>query len=207
MPSTTPTPAWSSPISIPVLIVPQTRPPCMPLPTSANRTSTRRSSSHRTCVLQVPVSRNCAPRLGSASPTSTISVSLSATHAAPSPGYTTARHEPHRRPRRATSCRHFTRRYRYLPGSASFRPRHSTPYIADASSNPRALPHDAPQVPSPPLSDDPSYPCLSTCYRYSQVILPPNPSPPPITIQTIPPPYACTPSPWCTPPNKQRAPS
>ncbi|KAJ7749011.1 hypothetical protein B0H14DRAFT_441993 [Mycena olivaceomarginata] len=37
------------------------------------------------------------------------------------------------------------------------------------------------------LSDDPSSPCLSTCYRYSQA--------PPITVQTIPPPYACTPSP------------
>jgi hypothetical protein len=82
MPSTTPTPARSSP----VLIVPQTHPPRAPPSTSAERTSTRRSSLHRTRFLQVPVSRNCAPRHGSASPTST-SVSLSATHAVPSPGY------------------------------------------------------------------------------------------------------------------------
>jgi hypothetical protein len=73
-----------SPISIPVPLVPQTRPPRAPPSTSGNRASTRRSSPHRTRFLQVPVSRNCALRHGSASPTSTTSVSLSATHAAPS---------------------------------------------------------------------------------------------------------------------------
>jgi hypothetical protein len=118
------------------------------------------------------VSRNCAPRLGSASLTSTTYVSLSATLRL---GYTTARHEAHRRPRRVTSCAscgHCTRRYRYLPGSASFRPRHSTVYT-DASSNSRALPplmlHTCPR----PLACPRTLPFPSAC---RQLTTPTNPT-------------------------------